>query len=291
MRAKDFITEKADYSTRMEAYSQLESLYRRVYAPQFKKEKVKPLKPEELEPTLNQAAQLLKITGRGTKNWGSDFSAGYLYDNIVVEIRKILAKSGNNIFPNAKTTIGFAKELAAYYGGRYTWRNPTVWSRSTGGKYADPSTHIAFDSKEKANDVWADLEKHGKRVYIKDSPSSAPRTYIKIGGLLITWSSRTRGAFSDNPETEHSFSVQTTKILNNYLRTKQDITDQQAAALQDIANTKNANAMEMIKAIVAVFKGEEEVKQVIAQSQKIAPQDKAKLDAIIAGAQNFKEPE
>ena len=289
MRASDFLTEKATWGEKEAAHKQLEQLFSRVY---YKQNNAKPLKPEELEPVLKQAAQLLKITGRAYKGWGSsNYSSGYLYDNIVVEIRKILAKSGNNIFPNAKTTIGFAKELAAYYGGSYTWRNPTVWSRSTGGKYADPSAHIVFDSEEKANDVWADLEKHGKRVYIKDSPDSAPRTYIKIGGLLITWSSRTRGAFSNNPETEHSFSVQTTKILNNYLRTKQDITDQQAASLQDIANTKNANATEMIKAIMNVFRGEQEVKQIIAQSQKINPKDKAKLDAIIAGAKDFKEPQ
>lgn len=288
MRANEFLMEAANWGEKDAARKQLEQLFNRVC---YKQNNAKPLAPEELEPTLKQAAQLLKITGRAYKGWGNGWSAGYLYDHIIVEIRKILAKSGNNIFPNAKTTIGFAKELAAYYGGSYTWRNPTVWFRSTGGKYADPSTHVEFDSKEKLNDVLIDLEKHGKRVYVKEHPDSAPRTYIKIGGLLITNSSSTRGPFSDNPQTKHTLSVQTTKILNNYLRTKQDITDQQAASLQDIANTKNANATEMIKAIMGVLQGEQEVKQVIAQSQKINPKDKAKLDAIIAGAKDFKEPQ
>jgi len=48
--------------------------------------------------------------------------------------------------------------------------------------------------------------------------------------------------------------------------------------------------MEKIKMIMALFKGEEDMKQVIANSKKIAPQDKAKLDAIVAGAANFQEP-
>jgi hypothetical protein len=79
--------------------------------------------------------------------------------------------------------------------------------------------------------------------------------------------------------------------LNQGTRSRVDISDQQAAALKDIADTKNANAMQMIQAMVNVLQGEDNIKQIIDNSKKITPQDKAKLDAIIAGAKNFKEPQ
>jgi hypothetical protein len=49
--------------------------------------------------------------------------------------------------------------------------------------------------------------------------------------------------------------------------------------------------MQMIQAMVNVLQGEDNIKQIIDNSKKITPQDKAKLDAIIAGAKNFEEPQ
>jgi len=72
--------------------------------------------------------------------------------------------------------------------------------------------------------------------------------------------------------------------INQGVRTKADITDQQAAALKDIAATKNANAMTGIQAIMSILQGEADIKRVIDNSRKIDPRDKAKLDAIIAAA-------
>ena len=80
-------------------------------------------------------------------------------------------------------------------------------------------------------------------------------------------------------------------MTKNPLTAVVDITDQQAASLRDIAGTKSANAMAGIQAMVTMFKGEEALKQVIANSKKITPADKMKLDKIIAGAANFQEPD
>ena len=48
--------------------------------------------------------------------------------------------------------------------------------------------------------------------------------------------------------------------------------------------------MDKIKSILGMFKSQQEAQRVIAQSGKIDPRDRARLNAIIAGAANFKEP-
>jgi len=126
--------------------------------------------------------------------------------------------------------------------------------------------------------AWADLQQRGKRVYIKDSRDQPPITYVQIGKNLITPSTRTLGVFGSNPETTYALSVQTTSILRNSLRSKQDISDQQAAQLQDIAATRTANTMAKINAILKMFRSEQEAKQAIDQSRKLDPQIKAKLE-------------
>jgi exonuclease VII large subunit len=68
-----------------------------------------------------------------------------------------------------------------------------------------------------------------------------------------------------------------------------DVTDQQAAALRDIAATKNKNSLELIKAMYDIFQGQQDVRRIIDNSKKIDPRDKAKLDSIIAGAGDFQE--
>lgn len=287
MRAREIINESGDYKELTQAYEQLSNLFARTYHKHNKG--AKPFKKSELETALAQATQLAKRLGK-FKPYGDGWPTQAMYNRIVIGIRAQLAQHGNQIFPDSKSVRWFAEQLASYYGARVRQTSPMRWTRSTGGSYYDPANYVEFGSKQQRDQAWADLQSRGRRVYIKDHPTEAPDTYVQIGKVLITPHTRVRGAFSDEPETTYALSLQSTGILRNSMRSKQDITDQQAAALQDIAATRNANAMDKIKAILKIFKSQEEAKQAIAQSSKIDPTIKAKLDAIIAGAANFKEP-
>ena len=287
MLTREIINESATYAEKLQAFEQLRSIFARTYAKHNKG--AKPFKKSEIEPALLQAQQLIKMLGKfrpSDNDWGS---MG-LYNHIVIGLRSQLAKAGKAVFPDAPSSRWFAAQLAGYYNATHRQVVPMRWRRSDGGSYSDPSNYVEFDTAAQRDQAWADLLQRGKRVYIKDSPDRAPDTYVQIGKNLITPSTRTRGAFGSNPETTYALAIQTTGILRNSLRSKQDISDQQAAQLQDIAATRNANTMAKIHAILKMFRSEEEAKQVIAQSSKINQQVKAKLDAIIAGAANFKEP-
>ena len=130
MRANEFTTEAATWGEKNKAHEQLTELFKRVYA---KENNAVPIKDAEIQSVLQQAKSLLKVTGRAYKGWSyPNYSAGYMFDVIVTGLRKRLAKQGNNIFPDSPSTKGFARQLAAYYGGHTTWRNPTKWTREIG---------------------------------------------------------------------------------------------------------------------------------------------------------------
>ncbi|MFZ9611307.1 MAG: hypothetical protein ACO294_11455 [Methylococcales bacterium] len=286
MRTSEIINEGLTHAELMQAYEQLQDLLGRTYHKHNKGSK--PFKKSEIEPALQQARQLAKALGK-FKPYGNRSSAT-LYNQIVIGLRAQLAKSGKPTFPDATSPRWFAAQMASYYNGYHRQVGARRWTRSTGGSYSDPSNYVVFDSEAKRDQAWADLQQRGKRVYIKDSSTPAPQTYVQMGKVLITPSTRTSNVFGSNPETAYALAVQSTSILRNSFRSKQDITDQQAAALQDIAATRTANTMDKINAILKMFRSEQEAKQAIAQSSKIDPRDRARLNAIIAGAANFKEP-
>ena len=286
MRIREFISEALTHQEMMQAYEQLRDLFARTYHKHNKGSK--PFKKTEIEPAMQQAKKLAAQLGK-FKPYG-ERTAAFLYNRIVIGLRAQLVQSGNRIFPDATSPRWFAAQMASYYNGYHRETSPRRWSRSTGGSYSDPANYVEFNSAKERDQAWADLQQRGKRVYVKDSSDSAPQTYVQMGKVLITPSTRTSNVFGSNPETAYALAVQSTSILRNSIRSKQDITDQQAAALQDIAQTRTANTMDKIKSILGMFKSQQEAQKVIAQSGKIDPRDKARLNAIIAGAANFKEP-
>ena len=303
MRANEFLNEKSkDWQEVSAAGRVLRDLYLRMNAKYFTKQKPAPIPvtDAELPEVLKQAKQAIKISGRSDRVYVSSdgyqtSTSGYLYDQIMLAVQERLQAKGQQVaFPRTGNSIrGFTQTLAQYFKGlnaHYTTSFARKWTRSTGGSYSDPSNHLEFDSEENMDTAWEELVKHGKRVYVKDHPQTSPTEYVKIGPFLIRDGTTVRGAFGNNPETNHRLSITTTGILKNPINQVQDISDQQAASLRDIASTQTQNAMEKLKTLMNIFQGEDDMKRIIDNSKKIAPQDKAKLDAIIAGAQNFKEP-
>lgn len=267
MKSSEFITEVAqDWNERREAYQQLEKIY-------IGSEK---LTGQPLLDAAKQAARLVKICGRsfGNRYTSSGLRAGSMFDFLINRSNEEAAESGTMSMPTSGASLrGFAQKVATYFGGRYYFKHSLVWSRSTGGKYKEPENFVIFKSVKERDRALAELAQKGKRIYVKDSVYSAPLEHVKLGSTLIS---------PDGTQTP-KLAFQSAAILkNNNIRTVHNITDQEAASLRDIADTKNANAIAGIKAFMAVFKSQEEMKQAIDNSKKITPQDKAKLDSIIA---------
>jgi hypothetical protein len=256
-----------------------------------------PTEPE----TLEKLKAATKVLGRAYRVYGGEGyhfqgTAGNIIDRLVRNQGETdSTKAGTpSKFPtgNESTALAFVEQLAlalkalkpitrSYYG--------RVWTLSTGQKYRDPQNGLEFHDQQSYNDAWDEIQKHGKRVYVKLPLTSSPSTLVKIGKYLLQQNETVRRAFSDNPESEYHIKIQTASILKNPINKKMDFTDQQAASLQDIAATKSTNAIEKLKAILAVVKSKEDVKKLIADSEKLADVTKQKLQAIIDGARDFRE--
>jgi len=245
---------------------------------------------------LKQIQQLAKITGRtfdvsSSVKLGSIMKVGRIVDLMSKYVGMKQRDSGEmpEFTGRAATAKDMANQIALQTNGDAIWRHNTTWTDGrTGRRHRDPQDHVAYKDKQSYDDAWQWIESKGKKVHYKNNFNDL-KTAIQIGSYIVEPSTRTRAAFSDKPTTEYSVSVRSVKAIGQPTRTKQDITDQQAAAIRDIANTRGENAMKMIQALIDVLDGEKDVKQVIDQSKKINPADKAKLDKIIAGAGNFKE--
>jgi len=239
---------------------------------------------------LKDAQKFVKIAGPSF-SFSREPTAGTLYSKIY----DILTKShGVKEFPKPISTTAFANGIASYYGGKYVWRNPTKWMRSSGGSRVDPSDTVQFSNVQDRDAAWEDLKTRGKKVYIQDRHMDhAPHMYLQFGSILVEKKTGTRpGAFGDKPEWVYELLFQTTSILRNYLRIKHDITDQEAATLRDIADTKTKNTIEKLKNILQILREPERdpALQKIIDSTKIDPKTKDTLANIIAGAKDFKEP-
>lgn len=283
MKISEIITEASkDWNERVRAERELRAMLKGRAWTSFSADEIK------------QAKKLVSIMGRRYQiyldRWNT--TAGIIFDKMVQGYREGQAGSGQmpEFTGRATTAKDMANQIAIQTGGRYEYKYPRTWTTGYGDRYKDPSDHIRYSDKNAYDDAWAWLESKGKKVYYHDN-AKVLNTAIQIGRYIAEPASITRGPFSDNPQTEYLISIRTAKVINQAVRTQADLTDQQAAALKDIAATKNASSMNLIKSLLAVMQGQQDVKQVIAKSQKLDPRDKAKLDSIIAGAQNFKEPE
>jgi len=297
MKIKELISERAaTYAERQAASDQLLALYR-----QFHPDGGRPkgFKPPSGNPVAyaKQAKQLAAIAGRANKNWTSRWSAGYTADQIIAELERMHLASGQALaFPtgSGQTAKAFKDSLARYFQAlNATPRSfySKRWTMGRGGSHKDPEFGVEFNTQEERDEAWEHIESHGQKMYLRNPYNrDSPNEYIKLGKFLLSQGGRTRNVFGDNPSSEYFIYIQTMGMTKNPITSVVDITDQQAASLRDIAGTKSANAMTGIKAMIDIFKGEEELKKVIANSKKIDPRDKMKLDQIIAGAANFREP-
>jgi len=181
-----------------------------------------------------------------------------------------------------------AKQIAQSTNGIYSRQYGRTHTDGYGRRSKDPNDYVRYQDKDSYDDAMNWLETKGKKIYYRNRDNQL-RTAIQIGRFIVEPRIVTQGPFSDNPITTYSVSVRSAKAIGSGGRTIADITDQQAAALHDIAISREETAMQKLQAMMNVFKGEEDLKNIIDRSKKIRPDDKAKLDAIIAGAKNFKD--
>jgi hypothetical protein len=286
MRARDFVSERSqDYYERERAVDEFEDTLGKLDLAGYQG-----LTPD----ILKRMKQLVQIMGRARTIYAGPNntrfgSAGSVLDGLVNRYRQAQIKSGQmpEFQGRANTARDMARQIAQQTRGAYDWNRPRTWTTGAGQRYRDPQDYIVYPDEQSYEDAWQWVESRGQKVYYRDNFNNL-NTAVKIGRYVIEPASFTRGVFSKTPETTHRMSVRSAAAINQSVRSQADITDQQAAALKDIAATKNATAMAGIKAMIAVLQGEEDVKGIIDRSKKIDPRDKAKLDAIIAGAQNKK---
>lgn len=286
MRARDFVSERSqDYYERERAVDEFEDTLGKLDLAEYQG-----LTPD----ILKRMKQLVQIMGRARTIYAGPNntrfgSAGSVLDGLVNRYRQAQIRSGQmpEFQGRANTARDMARQIAQQTRGAYDWNRPRTWTTGAGQRYRDPQDYIVYPDEASYEDAWQWVQERGQKVYYRDNFSDL-NTAVKIGRYVIEPASFTRGAFSKTPETTHRMSVRSAAAINQSVRSQADITDQQAAALKDIAATKNATAMAGIKAMMAVLQGEEDVKGIIDRSKKIDPRDKAKLDAIIAGAQNKK---
>ena len=181
----------------------------------------------------------------------------------------------------ASTTELLAKIIAEYTNGKYASKWGRVWTTGFGQRTKDPEDHIKYQTEEDFESAWNWIKSKGKEVHFKESPRSELKTAVKIGKFLLQRAVTVYRPFSDDSETEYLISVRTANIVNKAGRIKQDITDEQAAALRDIANIKTDNQLKKIKEILNLLKNEKDIKNTINNSEKINLDDKNKLNNII----------
>lgn len=285
MRSQEFIQEKSpDYRQRDAAMQEIEKIR---YSPDIKSW-------DQYTPEmLKRVIELSKITGRAMKmSRGYRETVGQFIDSIKVEQLNTQKKSGQlpEFSGRASTAREMARQIAAYTNGEYDVGIGRSWTTGRGQRYKDPSDFVVYRDQNSYDDAMQWIEGRSKKVHYRDH-SGDITTAMQLGKYIVQPATTILGPFTDNPKTTHRVSVRSAGVVNQGGRSRVDITDQQAAALRDIAQTKNANSMQLIQSMMAVMQGQDDVKQIIAQSQKITPQDKAKLDRIIAGAADFKEPQ
>jgi hypothetical protein len=290
MKIRDIITENrqgvaeankksADYSERFDALREIEKIR---YNPKIKS--WSDYTPE----MFKRVVELSKITGRGMKMSGGRYyseTVGSFIDTLKREMLAAQKKSGRlpEFTGRASTAQEMANQIAAYTNGSYEYNKGRTWTTGAGQRYRDPNDFVVYPDESSYDDAWQWIESRGKKVHYYDNSRSL-RTALQLGRYIVEPATTVLGVFSDSPVTTHRISVRSASAVNQGVRTRADITDQQAAALKDIAATRNATAMAGLQAMMAILKGEEDLKRVIDSSKKIDPRDKAKLDSIIAAA-------
>jgi hypothetical protein len=219
-------------------------------------------------------------------NYTRQGTYGSVYDRAVLELSKSKSRQGKVSFPtgNEPTAKSFSEHLAlAFLGFNAISRNyfARTWTLGSGGKYKDAEYGIEVFSQDDFDDAWDEMKKHGVVVHVKFPLSSSPQEVVKFGKYIVYKNEKVRGVFSDSPEHEWHFNIQTTAIFKNSVTKKVDITPQEANRLNDLAATKNATALAGIKAILDHFKSKEEAKAAIDRAKGLDKLTKNVLDQVI----------
>jgi hypothetical protein len=263
--------------------------FRKIYDPWKNSWEKKNTPPSEEQ--IKALVDLSKISGRNYKPYLNSITIGNCVDYITRVYRRLQISSGT--MPTFSSTSpatakDMAERIAEQTNGSYTSKYGRVWTSSRGGRYRDPQDHIRYKNKEDLDSAWEWCLQRGKQVHYYDSLRTL-QTAIRIGRFLVKQASTWSQQFGD----DYLLSVRTVRALQNPLMNVQKITDQQASALRDLAQTRNANALEKIKLLMNILKTKDEqpnllnIKTAIDTAPQIDPRDKAKLDKIIDDAKNL----
>ena len=240
---------------------------------------------EYTDEDLKTVRNIVKIIGRkhSIGGYGKRITSGQFLDILEKTILQKQKKSGNlPEFTGKVSTVKLLAEIIAEYtNGKYVSKWGRVWTTGFGQRTKDPEDHIKYQTEEDFELAWNWIKSKGKEIHYKESPRSELRTGVKIGKFLLQREVTVHRPFSDDSEIEYLISVRTANIINNAGRVKQDITDEQAAVLRDIANTKTDSQMKKIKKILNLLKNEKNIKNTINNSEKINLDDKNVLNNII----------
>lgn len=301
MRYKEFYLTEQEQN-RNELYIEFRDIY----------EKIQNKEITDIMSVLPKAKKLAKGLGRrqyvygyinsdypqpGTKNW-YNLTVGKMIDNIETLAYNQQVKSGiSPSFPtgNESSMVLFASNLARYFKGfdAYASRlSGRTWSTGYYGetRYKDPQYGIKFHNEEDLNDAFDILKEKGKRVYLRTKYSDKIREYVKIGKFLVG-----SNQLHSRHGSEYYIEIMTSSGQKRGIyRQQADITDQQAQFLMDIARTQSDQAWKMIQAYadsLSLSSDKQELQKTIDSSEKLDPNTKLKLDKIIQGAKDFKEPD
>lgn len=304
MRRFEFITE--DFADRDQIYRDFKNIFEKVYNNEI----------TDIMSILPRAKKLAKQLGRRTSVYGyvkTDYptpgqeryyssKVGRMIDELENRAYNQQLKSGvSPIFPagNEASMKQFANNLARYFKGfnaRPDYLRGCTHVTSFGQRYRQSQYGVKFNTQEDLNDAWEIIKEKGKRIYLRTVLYSAElgnlSEFVKIGKYLVRPYFYQQG-FRDP---ERYLEIITVSGMQKGKFYKQiDISDQQAQQLIDIANTRFDNVFKQLELLIKVLNAQDQSKDVIKQaidsSNKIDLATKAKLNKIIAGAKDFKEPD
>jgi len=212
-------------------------------------------------------------------------TSGQFLDILEKTILQKQKKSGNlpefSEFVSKVSTVKLLAEIIAEYtNGKYVSKWGRVWTTGFGQRTKDPEDYIKYQTEEDFESAWNWIKSKGREIHFKESRESELSTGVKIGKFLLQREVTVHRLFSNDSEIEYLISVRTADIVNEAGRVKQDITDEQAAVLRDIAHRKAYGQLRKIKKILNLLKNKD-IKNTINNSEKINLDDKKVLNDII----------
>lgn len=216
---------------------------------------------------VKQAKAIAKKLGKDyviTIN-GEAFTVDWYVNQIIQNSRRsqFLSTAGLKFDGKATSSRDLAEQIAIHTHGTYETKRGREITTETGQKIKDPIDFVVYSRYydfEKAND-W--ISSKGEKISYYNEYNVLTNG-IKIGKYVIRDATLTLGLSGKCPKKIHSLSVSIRPCIKT-----SNLSDCLGNVCVDIAD----------------------IKRVIDQSKKLVLQDQAKLNAIVASAENFKEIE